>query len=445
MDDVDPLELELERQSEVVEVLRRVSDPALSDLESAKSDDIVSLGLLRDLQTEADSVRLEFVVPQDAATSGAVDRLRVKCEALLQAELPWVRAVQVDARVISDSAPTQLSPDGTLGAAGGEEVAPGVVAVKHIVAVASCKGGVGKSTTAVNLAYALHAAGAKVGLVDLDVCGPSLPTMVTPEAPLQRTEDEQLLPLTAHGVKLMSMGFLNPGMMVLRGVKITPVVQQLVGRTEWGELDYLVADMPPGTSDVQLTLAQDFSVSAAVLVTTPQRLSFVDVVKGVEMFDKVGIPTVAVVENMCSLQLDKLKAQAGAFAQRQGLSAEAAAELAQLVADLEAEEHLFGGSHTERLQQMWGIEASFALPLVAEIAAAADEGVPIVVSQPDSEAARIYGQLAAAVVREVSALEGAVVRPQLRYDATDGMVHITLPSGAPPQVTKRANEYVGGN
>ena len=94
---------------------------------------------------------------------------------------------------------------------------------------------------------------------------------------------------------------------------------------------------------------------------------------------------------------------------------------------------------------MWGIEASFALPLVAEIAAAADEGVPIVVSQPDSEAARIYGQLAAAVVREVSALEGAVVRPQLRYDATDGMVHITLPSGAPPQVTKRANEYVGGN
>ena len=341
--------------------------------------------------------------------------------------------VQVDARVVSDSAPTQLSPDGTLGAAGGEEAAPGVAGVKHIVAVASCKGGVGKSTTAVNLAYALHAAGAKVGLVDLDVCGPSLPTMVTPDAPLQQTEDEKLLPLTAHGVKLMSMGFLNPGMMVLRGVKITPVVQQLVGRTEWGELDYLVADMPPGTSDVQLTLAQDFAVSAAVLVTTPQRLSFVDVVKGVEMFDKVGIPTVAVVENMCGLQLDELKAQAGEFVTKHGLTDEAAAELAQIVADLQVDEQLFGGSHTEKLQQMWGIEASFALPLVPEIAAEADEGIPIVVSQPDSQAARTYGELAAAVVREVRALEGADPRPQLRYDASDGMVHITLPGDAPPQ------------
>ena len=130
LDEADPFELELERQSEVVEVLRRVSDVALSDLESAKkSDDIVSLGLLRDLQTGEGSVRLEFVVPQDAAATGAVERLRGKCEAMLQAELPWVRAVQADARVVSDSAPTQLSPDGTLGAAGGGEEAPGVAAV----------------------------------------------------------------------------------------------------------------------------------------------------------------------------------------------------------------------------------------------------------------------------------------------------------------------------
>ena len=163
---------------------------------------------------------------------------------------------------------------------------PGVAGVRHLLAVASCKGGVGKSTPAVNLAFALAATGAAVGIVDLDIHGPSLPTMVAPDGPLQ-VEGETLLPLTCRGVKLMSMGFINPGAMPLRGAKVSPLVKQLVGRTAWGELDYLVIDMPPGTADVQLTLAQDFAVSAAVLVTTPQRLSFVDVVKGVEMFDKV--------------------------------------------------------------------------------------------------------------------------------------------------------------
>ncbi|EOD38750.1 hypothetical protein EMIHUDRAFT_70127, partial [Emiliania huxleyi CCMP1516] len=183
----------------------------------------------------------------------------------------------------------------------------GVGSVGKIVAVASCKGGVGKSTTAVNLACALAAAGRRVGLVDVDVHGPSLPTMVGGRwgevtscllDRLLQVDGELLVPLEAHGLKLMSMGFINPGALPLRGAKVTPIVQQLIGRTAWGELDYLIVDMPPGTGDVQLTLSQDFEVSAAVLVTTPQRLSFVDVVKGVEMFDKVGIPTVAVMENM---------------------------------------------------------------------------------------------------------------------------------------------------
>ena len=208
----------------------------------------------------------------------------------------------------------------------------GVGDVGHIVAVASCKGGVGKSTTAVNLAYALAAAGERVGIVDLDIHGPSLPTMARPDGGLQ-LDGEVLLPLEAHGVKLMSMGFINPGAMPLRGAKVTPVVQQLVGRTAWGALDFLIVDMPPGTGDVQLTLAQDFRVSAAVLVTTPQRLSFVDVVKGVEMFDKVDIPTVAVVENMAGLALPVLDAEVDTLrVDLGGLSAAAVADVRALLA-----------------------------------------------------------------------------------------------------------------
>jgi Mrp family chromosome partitioning ATPase len=165
---------------------------------------------------------------------------------------------------------------------------PGVAGVRHLLAVASCKGGVGKSTTAVNLAFALAATGAAVGIVDLDIHGPSLPTMVAPDGPLQ-VEGETLLPLTCRGVKLMSMGFINAGAMPLRGAKVppcssswltptlaltlslakvSPLVKQLVGRTAWGELDYLVIDMPPGTADVQLTLAQDFAPNNPNLTMT---------------------------------------------------------------------------------------------------------------------------------------------------------------------------------
>ena len=187
--------------------------------------------------------------------------------------------------------------------------------------------------------------------------------MVTPRESLQ-LDGESLLPLDAHGVKLMSMGFINPGVMPLRGVKVTPIVQQLVGRTRWGELDYLIADMPPGTGDVQLTLSQDFQVAAAVLVTTPQRLAFVDVVKGVEMFDKVGIPTIAVVENMSEVQLGKLSSELETLIARHDISDEAAADLRALVA---TPQRVFGESRISRLQEMWGIRSSFSMPLMPEV------------------------------------------------------------------------------
>ena len=443
------------RESEVLELLAEVSDASLADLQTGgKSTDVVSLGLVREVRAEPLCV-VEIELPTDAMAAGAGDRLRGRFAELLPSRLEWVDAVDVvftkQAAVDdTDSALPYLQAlaDTERGAAPDQAAAataevPGVGQVRHIIAVASCKGGVGKSTTAVNLAYSLAARGSTVGLVDLDIHGPSLPTMVRPDAPLQ-LDGDVLRPLSAHGVKLMSMGFINPGSMPLRGAKVTPVVQQLVGRTTWGALDYLVVDMPPGTGDVQLTLAQDFVVSGAVLVTTPQRLSFVDVVKGVEMFDKVGIPTLAVMENMCGLQLSGVDAAAEGFAAKHGLSADAAAELralmgSQLQGDGAA---LFGASHVQSLQQMWGIEAAFSLPLMPALASSTDDGVPLVVSQPQSAAARTYDALAAALEREVAGLRD-VVRPVCMYSSDERRVLVLLPSGGDERGSGGGGDGVG--
>ena len=423
------------RQSEVLEVLSEVEDATLADMAAdAQADaDLVSLGLVRSVDVEPSlvDVRVAFEVPIEAASAGAADRLRARCEELLRARLDWLAegslSFDVTTQAAAEPAPSDLSAlqaladNSGLGEASRAQSAAvaGVGEVGHIVAVASCKGGVGKSTTAVNLAYALAAAGERVGIVDLDIHGPSLPTMARPDGGLQ-LDGEVLLPLEAHGVKLMSMGFINPGAMPLRGAKVTPVVQQLVGRTAWGALDFLIVDMPPGTGDVQLTLAQDFRVSAAVLVTTPQRLSFVDVVKGVEMFDKVDIPTVAVVENMAGLALPVLDAEVDTLAATHGLSAAAVADVRALLA---RRVPVFGESHVPRLKEMWGIEASFSLPLLPEVAASADGGVPLVVSEPTGEASTAYAEIADAVRREVRAL-GNVALPALAYLAAEHAIVI---------------------
>jgi hypothetical protein len=189
--------------------------------------------------------------------------------------------------------------------------------------------------------------------------------------------------------------------------------------------------MPPGTGDVQLTLSQDFRVSAAVLVTTPQRLSFVDVVKGVEMFDKVGIPTVAVMENMCGLRLSALEAKAEDFIGKHGLSAEAAEELRAMVSEPQP---LFGASHVTRLKEMWGIASSFSLPLLPDVAASADGGEPLVVSAPTSEAAGVYAALAKAVDAEVSSL-ATLQLPQMMYSSAQGLVLVQMPDGSSQQLT----------
>ncbi len=437
----------LRKQSEVLEALAEVSDMMLADERNQTSqNDIVSLGLVRAVDVDpAGGIRLRLVLSAEAAASGSADRLRARCAALLEETLPWASSAEVSvdleaaAAAAADISPLQQLATNMAPASFADPLGtpnePGVAAVEHIVAIASCKGGVGKSTTATNLAFALAETGARVGLVDLDVHGPSLPTMVRVAEPLQ-LDGEALVPHEAYGVKLMSMGFINPGVMPLRGAKVTPVVQQLVGRTIWGSLDYLLVDMPPGTGDVQLTLSQDFSVSAAVLVTTPQRLSFVDVVKGVEMFDKVGIPTVAVVENMCEIRASDLGdgalcAELDEIITRHQISADASEELRELLASPQG---LFGSSHLRQLKEMWGIEASFSLPLLPELAAASDSGVPAVVKDPNGEAARTYAQIAAALRSELDGLE-VLQLPQLLYARASDEIFISLPDGTEQRIS----------
>ena len=421
-------ETTLLRQSEVMELLQHASDPMLADADT-RFQDVVNLGLVKAVHVGPGQLKVDIEIPADAFAAGAAARLENKCSTLLKESLPWADKVSVLVQQVQP----QKVPEGTrpLQALANTmtsdvqssmpKMEPGVAQVRNIVAVASCKGGVGKSTTAVNLAYSLVALGLRVGLVDLDIHGPSLPTMVKVDKSLE-INNEMIVPFEVHGCKVMSMGYINPGVMPLRGAKITPLVQQLVGRSAWGELDYLIVDMPPGTGDVQLTLSQDFQVTAAVLVTTPQRLSFVDVVKGVEMFDKVGIPTIAVIENMAGLSVDGFDADLERFAERHFLSSAALDELRNI---LSSPRLLFGESHVPRIQEMWGIQTSYAIPLRPELASAADNGIPTVVAHPQGEAASIYRKLANELQREVDSL-GEENYPQLLYTSGEDRILVVF-------------------
>lgn len=379
-------------KSEVLAALSGIQDPF-------RGEGIVKLAAVRDLNVDVEggkvSMRVELGAPD---LKGEV---KASVDAAVRG-LPWVKDVSINM--------VALPPQDELREAS-RKMANGLKGVKNVVACASCKGGVGKSTTSVNLAFSLRSKGYKVGIFDVDIYGPSLPTMVRPERPFNPYEDivgNEIMPPSCMGVKLMSVGFINPqDSFVLRGAKVSPLVQQLVTTTQWGDLDYLIIDMPPGTGDIHLTLSQmeEFKIDAAVIVTTPQRLSFIDVVKGVEMFDKVGVPSIAVVENMAYLDGPE-QSRTEAFVQKHGLSKEAAAELQELLGE---KQMLFGQGHRQRLLEMWGIENSFSMPLSPLVAAQGDSGTPYVVAYPDSEVAKKFGELADAVVQEVMSIkkEGA--------------------------------------
>lgn len=249
--------------------------------------------------------------------------------------------------------------------------------VKNIIAVASGKGGVGKSTTAANLALALAAEGAKVGVLDADIYGPSQPMMLGIDRRPESDDGQTMEPLENHGVQVMSIGFLinQDEAMIWRGPMATQALEQLLRQTNWQDLDYLIVDMPPGTGDIQLTLSQRVPMTGAVIVTTPQDIALIDAKKAVTMFEKVGVPILGVVENMA----------------------------VHICSNCGHAEHIFGEGGGKRYAEDKGIEYLGALPLAMHIREQADSGKPTVVADPDSEAAKIYRSVARKVAIKIAA------------------------------------------
>jgi len=263
--------------------------------------------------------------------------------------------------------------------------------IKHIIAVASGKGGVGKSTTTVNLALALQSLGASVGLLDADIYGPSQQKMlgIADDVKPEQQGGQFLLPVKAHGLKTMSMGFLanDRTPMVWRGPMAGGALVQMLEQTLWGDLDYLVIDMPPGTGDIQLTLSQKATVAGAVIVTTPQDIALLDAQKGIEMFRKVNVPILGIIENMA----------------------------VHVCSQCGHKEHIFGADGGQRIAQDYGVPLLASLPLSLSIREQTDAGNPTVVAEPESAAAVSYLEAAKAVreTLESAELQGASSFPNI--------------------------------
>ena len=248
--------------------------------------------------------------------------------------------------------------------------------VKNIIAVASGKGGVGKSTTTANLALAIAAEGGKVGIMDADIYGPSMPRMMGITGQPESADGQSMQPMENYGVQTMSIGFLidEETPMIWRGPMVTQALEQLLNDTQWTDLDYLLIDLPPGTGDIQLTLSQKVPVSGAVIVTTPQDIALLDARKGLKMFEKVNVPVLGVVENMSI----------------------------HICSSCGHEEHIFGTGGGERMSQDYDVDFLGSLPLDIGIREQADGGKPSVIADPDSRIAEIYREIGRRVTAKLS-------------------------------------------
>ena len=319
------------KESEILQTLKKVIDPDFNK-------DIVSLGFVQNIKIDGGKVAFDIALTTPACP--------VKSEFQAQAEqlvgrLSGVKEVHVNMTTLPNVIPQVQT--------GSNMAAPSdaLKGVRSIIAVSSCKGGVGKSTTAALFAIELAQRGFKVGLIDADIHGPSIPTLfdlIHPEVYVNK--DKQFIPIEKHGMKIMSFGFLlGDAPAVMRGPIVTRYIQQLIYQTAWGELDYLFIDMPPGTGDIQLTITQTVKLSGAVIVTTPQTLSLVDVSRGILMFEKVEVPILGIVQNMSYFVCDNCNKK----------------------------HFIFGGSHSGSLLDRFGLETLAEIPLLPQFTMKFDE------------------------------------------------------------------------
>lgn len=380
-------------EDQVLEALRQVLDPD-------RGADIVGLGMIQGLVVkdgnvgfaiEVDPKRGARLEPLRKAAEAAVDKLDgvLSVTAVLTAEAGGgAKGGNGTATTTAATAPTaQPSSSPRPSQASGGAARALVPGVKHIVAVASGKGGVGKSTTAVNLTLALAAQGLKIGILDADIYGPSQPRMMGIAGRPNSPDGKTLTPLENYGVKVMSMGFLvaEDTPMIWRGPMVQSALQQMLRDVDWGELDVLVVDMPPGTGDAQLTMAQQVPLSGAVIVSTPQDIALLDARKGLNMFRKVDVPVLGIVENM-SLYI---------------------------CPNCGHEAHIFGHGGAKREAERLGMEFLGELPLTIEIRETSDGGQPIVVSHPDSAYAESYLAIARRVWQKLSGVSARREAPRI--------------------------------
>lgn len=349
----------------VLDALKKVKDPDLHR-------DIVTLNMIRDLNICGGAVAFRFVLTTPACP--VRDQLKGQAEAAVKA-IPGVDTVNIkmDAEV--------PKAKGNIGQAE-------IGGVRNIIAVSSGKGGVGKSTVAVNLAVSLRLMGARVGILDTDVYGPNVPIMMGGnDAPM--VNGNQIVPPVYHGVKTMSIGLLNPGdkAVVWRGPMLHSAVQQFLRQVEWGDLDYLVIDMPPGTGDVQLSLAQTTSIAGAVLVTTPQEVALADVRKAYSMFEQLKVPVVGIVENMSYFEVPTSGERY----------------------------YIFGNGGGEALAERLEVPFLGGVPIGLSVREGGDKGIPVVIGDPESAQAKALKEIAARIAAQISisAMKGPKELPVL--------------------------------
>ena len=363
----------------VLEKLRTVRGPDMDG-------NIVDLGLVSDVFISDGKAYFSITVPAERARE--LDPMRAAAERVVK-EIPGIKAAMValtaDKRAASGDAPAVRKAAPAHGHAGhahpprpaAPQAKPGIPGVGAIIAVASGKGGVGKSTTSVNLALALMANGLKVGVLDADIYGPSMPRLLNISGKPQQIDNKMIRPMENYGLKVMSMGFMvdEDVAMIWRGPMIQSALLQMMREVAWGDLDVLVVDMPPGTGDAQLTMAQQVPLAGAVIVSTPQDLALIDARKGLNMFRKVEVPVLGIVENMSYF----------------------------LCPDCGSRHDIFGHGGARKEAERIGVPFLGEVPLTMDIRETSDAGTPVVVSQADGPLAKIYRDIAASVWAQLSA------------------------------------------